>query len=408
MTEYDDIIRKLKAEKATADMDAVLNLRYYEANHVPTHIGMAIPAPLRRLYSSAGYPRIYVDAIADRIDMEGFEVPKDDGGLAETEDGLDDLLWKWWKANELETESPLGHTEAMIQGRSYITISTPIEGEDDDWDPEIPIIKVESSNNLYAKVSRRTNRVESAIRIVTEDLDLATEYVTLYLPGKTVQLVISGGNITLDGPPIEHDLGIVPVVPITNRSRTSDVVGQTQINRELRGLTDAAGRVLLNLQGASELLAFPFRVVAGATQEDLGVGPDGKSEIEAYLSHFLALEDPEARVSQLSAADLRNYTETLDSIGKQAASVTGLPPQYLSVQSDNPASAEAIRAAESRLVKTAERKIKLFGSSWERALRIALRVMDKSSEAERARHLRILWRDPSTPTYAAKADGAVK
>ena len=445
MTSNDEtLIRLLRSEMITHNMGYTGNLGYFEANVIPQHIGIAIPAPLRKLYSSTGYPRVYIESISDRMDMEGFEIPRDPeeeaakqeeeaaaapepsiqeqmiddpiGGLKRAQkpkerdenDELEDLLWLWWKANQLETEAPLGHTEALIQGRSYITISKPIPDIDVDWDPEVPIIRVEGPDTLYARVSKRTGQVEYAVRIIKDEPDSADEFITLYTRDYTQRYTITGGNFQVEGPAIKHGLGIVPVVPIINRARVSDTRGSSQINRELRAATDAAGRVMLNLQGAAELMAFPFRVVAGATKEDLGVGEDGKSEIELYLSHLLALEDPDSKVTQLSAADLRNYTDTLQEIAKQAASITGLPPQYLSVQSDNPASAEAIRASESRLIKTAERKIRLFGASWERAMRIALKIMGHTEHEERARHLRILWHDAATPTYAAKADGAVK
>jgi hypothetical protein len=129
--------------------------------------------------------------------------------------------------------------------------------------------------------------------------------------------------------------------------------------------------------------------------------------MDAYLARYLAIDNDSAKAFQFDAAELRNYTEVLDQLAKHVASYTGLPPQYLSFQSDNPASAEAIKSSESRLVKKCERKARMFGGSWESVMRLSQKVIDKDVPAEMNR-LETMWRDPSTPTYASKADATSK
>src|SRR5690606_33994623 len=152
----------------------------------------------------------------------------------------------------------------------------------------------------------------------------------------------------------------------------------------------------------------PQRLLFGVSAEEFANHPDSPgATLEAYLARILAFESPDGKAMQFSAADLRNFTDTLQELFKQAAAYTGLPPQYLSFSSENPASAEAIRAAEARLVKKAERKARMFGGSWEAVMRLAMRVMGREVPPEFSR-LEAVWRDPSTPTYAAKADGVTK
>lgn len=175
-------------------------------------------------------------------------------------------------------------------------------------------------------------------------------------------------------------------------------------------MTDAAARILMLMQGTAELMGVPQRLLFGVKPEELGVDPEtGQTMFDAYLARILAFEDETAKAEQFSAAELRNFTDALDQIAKQVAAYTGLPPQYLSTASDNPASAEAIRASEARLVKTVERKNKIFGGAWEQAMRVAYKVMKGGADIP-PDYLRMetVWRDPSTPTYAAKADAAAK
>jgi hypothetical protein len=143
--------------------------------------------------------------------------------------------------------------------------------------------------------------------------------------------------------------------------------------------------------------------------EDIGVDSiTGEKLFDAYIARILAFEDPDAKAQQFSASELRNFVEALDSLDRKAAAYTGLPPQYLSTNSQNPASAEAIKSSESRLVKKTERKNKLFGGAWEQAMRIAYRAAKGGDIPPDYYRMETVWRDPSTPTYAAKADAATK
>src|SRR5690606_27946400 len=139
--------------------------------------------------------------------------------------------------------------------------------------------------------------------------------------------------------------------------RLSERYGCSEITPELRTLPDAAARSMRNRQATAELLAVPQRGLFGGGQDALAAEPEHwQSVIEAYFARIIAVEDSDAHATQFTAAELRNFTEVLQELAKQAASYTGLPPEYLSFNSDNPASAEAIRASETRLVKKCERK----------------------------------------------------
>lgn len=392
-----DVMLNLFEEKRRPLAD---NAAYYEAERRPDAIGVTVPVQMQKLLAHVGYPRLYINAIAERQELEGFRL----GGA----DSADEELWDWFVANNLDIESTLGHTDSLVHGRSYITISKPDPSLDAGRDPNIPIIRVEPPTALHAVTDPRTRQVTKAIRAVYDDEGSQVIMATLYLPDRTVGWIRDQGqwvpviNVT-------HGLGIVPIVPIANRTRLSDLYGTSEITPELRSMTDAAARVLMNMQATAELMAVPQRLIFGVKPEDLGVDPDtGQSFFDAYLARILAFEDAEAKAQQFSAAELRNFTDALQEIAKQVAAYTGLPPQYLSTASDNPASAEAIRSAESRLIKTVERKNVIFGGAWEEAMRVAYRVMKGGDVPPDYYRMESIWRDPSTPTYASKADAASK
>lgn len=388
---------------------------YYDSLRRPEAIGIAVPPEMRGLLSHVGYPRLYVDSLAERQEVEGFRM----GGS----DEADMELWDWWQANNLDIEGTLGHTDAFIYGRAYITVAAPDPELDGFVAPDVPIIRVEPPTALHAVIDPRTREVTEAVRAIYTEDQAELISTTLYLPDETVQWVRKPSGESYSGwsykdgnrdygwrlvSRVRHNLGVVPVVPLPNRTRLSDLYGTSEITPELRSVTDAAARILMDMQGTAELMAIPQRLLFGISREELGVDAEtGDKLFDAYMARILAFEDPDAKAQQFSAAELRNFVDALDALDRKAAAYTGLPPQYLSFSSDNPASAEAIKSSESRLVKKVERKNRVFGGSWEQAMRIANKVMKGSIPSEMYR-METVWRDPSTPTYAAKADAAVK
>ncbi|APC43067.1 portal protein [Mycobacterium phage Kerberos] len=391
-------------EMVSAFEDQNQNLRsntsYYEAERRPEAIGVTVPVQMQSLLAHVGYPRLYVDSIAERQAVEGFRV-----GDA---DEADEELWQWWQANNLDIEAPLGYTDAYVHGRSYITISRPDPQIDLGWDPNVPLIRVEPPTRMYAEIDPRIGRPAKAIRVAYDAEGNEIQAATLYTPNETF------GWFRAEGEWVEwfsdpHGLGAVPVVPLPNRTRLSDLYGTSEITPELRSMTDAAARILMLMQATAELMGVPQRLIFGIKPEEIGVDPEtGQTLFDAYLARILAFEDAEGKIQQFSAAELANFTNALDQIAKQVAAYTGLPPQYLSTAADNPASAEAIRAAESRLIKKVERKNAIFGGAWEEAMRLAYRLMKGGDVPPDMLRMETVWRDPSTPTYAAKADAATK
>lgn len=367
---------------------------YYEATYRLQSIGVAVPDAMRSLTACIGWPRMYLDSIEERLDVEGFRI----GDRHE----YVDRLAQWWQANDLDEESGLANLDALIYGRSYVTVAAPGEGDD----PDVPLIRVESPLNMFAETDPRTRQVTQAIRVYEDPDNDARKWATLYLPDRTVYLVKVSGVWVVEST-IEHNLGVVPVVPILNRERLSDREGCSEITPELRSFTDAASRIMMNMQAAAELMAVPQRVLFGVDPETLAPNGTPVEVMNSYMAQILAIENEAGKAHQFQAAELMNFVNVLQELAKHVASYTGLPPQYLSFSSENPASAEAIRSSEARLVKKAERKARLFGGSWERVMRLAMLVMDDSVPPEMSR-LEVVWRDPATPTYAAKADAAMK
>ena len=377
---------------------------YYDGEQRVEQLGLAVPPELRQFLTIVAWPGTYVDAIEERIDLEGFRLP----GSSEA----DDELWQVWQANGLDEESQLAHLDALVRRVSYAIVGAgdtdspdaPSAAEGDaDRDTALPLVTVESSSEVAVERSPRTRRLTAAAKLYR---DGSTSRATLYLPDQTVWLERQSARweeIDRD----VHELGVVPVVPLVNRPRLDRRGGRSQMDRVI-SLTDAAARALTNAQVATEVMAIPQRYVVGASKGDF-VDKDGRvlTTWEAYFGAVWAMANKDAKVGQFNAADLANFKTIVDHYASLVAGVTGLPMRYLGQSTTNPPSAEGIRADESRLIKTCERFQKSAGGSWEQVMRLVRRIMDGEWNPELTQ-LETLWRDPATPTKAQQADAAVK
>jgi hypothetical protein len=393
-----DLITDLLSRYGSDSTQLHENDQYFDSGFRPKAIGMSVPPAMKRLLAKMGWPRTYLSSLEERLDVEGFRLAG--------QSSANDELWGWWQANSMDVKSGLAHLEALIHGRAYVVVSAP-NPNDPLADPNVPIIRVESPKTLYAEVDPATERVSRAIRVWSgpTPLGVPEARVTLYLPNSTTVYRPGPGGWVQTGESVVHNIGVVPVIPLLNKERIDQALGVSEIKPEIRSATDAAARLMMNMQATAELMAIPQRVLFGVDEAELRTQAGGASW-DAYIARILAFTD-QGSISQFAAAELRNFGEGLEMLRKEVASATGLPPQYFGFQSDNPASADAIRASESRLIKKAERKQRIFGETWEQVMRVAYRVMKRELPKD-AHRMETVWRDAATPTFAAMADGVVK
>lgn len=373
------------------------NDAYYEGTKRLQHLGIAIPPQLRQLQVVIDWPAVLVDGLEERLDLEGFRVPDDDDLAAE--------LWGMWQFNNLDEESQLLHVDTFALGSAYTIVGT---NEDDTANP---IISVESAKYVYANRNVRTRRIDWAVHFV-EVKDGRPIYAVLYLPDETSHhefLTTLGRWVEIEEMRDTHRLGEVPVTPYLNRSRASDTRGRSEMNR-IKVIADECSRTLTEMALAREFHAVPQRYLLGVAQEDFKhKDGSGKTNWEVYIGNYVMLGDENAKAGQFNASDLRNFHETVALYSKLASAATGFPASYFGFSTQNPASADAIRADESRLIKRAERKQRPLSGSHERTMRLAWRFAHEGAEVpDELKRMVTLWRDPGTYTLAAKADAAVK
>jgi len=387
-----DLLTALRSDLLSQRFKLQLLDAYFNGGQLVRDLGIAIPPQLKGLHTVIGWPRIGVEALEQRLDLEAFR-------WADGADASD--LEEIAESNDLYDEASLAHLDALTYGREYVAVGS---GEGDGP----PLITFESPLDMTMFWDARLRMATSALRESVED---GVRIVTLDLPNqKILAAEVDGGWEVLDRD--IHNLGIVPVLRMANRQRTADRVGKSEITPEVMSITDAACRRLIGIEVGAEFFQAPQRYILGVSESAFqDAEGNAKSAWETYIGRVLALERDEngdvPTVGQFAAHDPSGQTKIIDLYARIMATQLGLPPHMLGYTSDNPASADAIRSSEAMLVKKAERRIRRFGATHRDAMRLAIWFRD-GEPPPKERRIECVWRNPATPTIAAQTDAAVK
>lgn len=341
------------------------------------------------------WPRLIVDSIEDRLDVEGFRLGDDEGADAE--------LWRIWQANDLDEWSQQVHLDALVFGRSFVLVWP---GEDE----RTPRITVESARQMRVVYDAGTRTVAAAVKEWNEgDLEYRTTFDRSWVTRESRQGAEREWSLRAD--PVENIYGVVPVVPFVNRPTLLRPYGESEMT-DVIPLTDAINKLSTDMMVTAEYSAMPRR---WATGMDLGSSDDEADRTAAKVRQRwesapgskVWLGGPGAQFGQFVEATLANYVQGIDSLTSRVAALAGLPPHYFGQAGENPASADALRSSESALVKKVLRKQRVFGGAWERVMRLALLIRDGQVDPA-ALSLETIWRSAETPTVAQRMDAAVK
>lgn len=342
--------------------------------------------------------QIVVDSVEERLHVEGFRFAT---GEAEGSEADSDA-WYVWQANGLDRESGLAHLEALICGESYALVDPTVTvGQ-----REVPQVTVEHPSQMICAVSPENRRVRSAALKRWRDDD-GRDLATVYLPDavhRFERVRARGWVARSDGDSvIAHGLGVVPVVPFTNRNRLlGEGVGE---HANVIPLQDACNKVVADMIVASEFAAFLQRWATG-----LDVPEDENGDLvkpfDVGLDKLLWSSDPETKFGALPATELRNYVASVEMIVQHIASQSRTPPHYLLGQAGTFPSGESLRSAETGLIAKVKARQRGFEESWEDVIRLTFAAQgDPRADVDDAE---TAWRDPESRTESEHVDALTK
>jgi Phage portal protein, SPP1 Gp6-like len=412
-------LERLSAKLDVATSSLVVLDSYYAGTQplsfLSPEAAKALGNRLRAL--AINFPRLSVDVLAERLRVEGFR----------TNGGTDLALWQSWVDNGMGELQNIVHTECLALGSSYVTVWAAPSGQ--------PAITIDSARETTVERDPVTRAVTAAAhRWLAEDRAQAVLFerhaIGLYesiaavpadsmlgagqgYPQNTMRQTVT---VPLDGwvlkKEIANPLGVVPVVPFVNRGRLVDVDGVSEMANIL-DTSDALNKITADMLVASEYTARPRRFATGIeveeepvldgagqpTGETVEVSPFGEGPERVWTS-----ESPESRFGEFPGSNLAGYTSAVSILTNQIGALSGLPPHMLGVHQDQPASAEAIRSAESGLVQRAIARQRTFGRSWSEVAALISMV----ATGTRPTSVQPVWASPETFTPSQAADAASK
>lgn len=368
--------------------------RYYAGEQPLSFLAPEAKAALGNRFATmnSNIPRLAVTSLAERLRVAGFTR----GGTA------DPALWAAWVRNDLDQLAGVAHREALTLGRSFAVVWANDAGQAQ--------VSIESARQVSVHRDPATRQVTAAVKRWVSD---GRAHAVLYEPD-TITRYTSKAHVSdpaampataweTNGKAIDNPLGVVPVVPLVNGDRLLDTDGRSEM-ADLLPLVDALAKQLSDLMVASEYFARPRRFATGVelTQDEEGNVQNPFPE----SARMMISEEAETKFGQLPAADFAAYESGVRVLLTQIAAMSALPAHYLGIMSNQPASADALRASEASLTARAEDRQATFGRAWEATARLMVAV-EQGTDPE-AVDVAVKWADPATRSVAQEADAVVK
>jgi len=318
----------LDARRPTIDRYAA----YYEGHHPMAFASAKFRAAFGSLFSTFAdnWCELVVDAVKERLHVEGFRFGADTGA--------DAAAWDIWQRNQLDADSSIAHTEALISGICYVMVWADDMGE--------PAITVEHPAQVivsYAPANRRRRTAALKVWLDDEGYTLAT----LYLPTEVYKYRSSAKRlgtapiqwVPRDTPgeswPITNPLGVVPIVALPNRARLL-IEHRSEIASVLP-VQDAVNKLVADMMVASEFAAFRQRWATGLEIPTDPVTGKPVEPFRAAVDRMWMANPPkdkigqpigEVRFGEFGISDLEPYTRAVELLVQHIASQTRTPPHY--------------------------------------------------------------------------------
>lgn len=332
----------------------------------------------------------FVDWIDARCQVEGFRI----GGTEEP----DDDLWSIWQRNDLDEEQSENNVASLVTGAGYAMAGPGDSGA---------LVTIEAPESVAVEIDPRTRSTIAGLKAWKSDESLALDDMAeLHLPGR---LVLFEDGKPVSGGATKQKSQDVGIFPFWNRRRR--LRGRSELGA-LRPIVDAANQVATNMLAGVEHHALPRKYALNVAEEnfkdkDGNPIPAWKIATGAVWINPLDPDHPDAKaeVGQFAQSDLRNFHDTISLLGRIGAGLCDMAPSDFGFGvSDNPASADGIKAARESGVRRVERILIARGGAWEKVMRHAAMIEGRDPAA--MAHLETVWRDPSTPTKQAMVQGA--
>ena len=313
----------------------LLRYRYYDMKHGIKYFRSLIPPDFMWMAETLGWCGKAVDSLADRLSFREFR-----------NDNFD--LNSIYAMNNGDILPDSAMLSALISSCCFVYISEDIDG--------YPRLQVIDGANATGDPDPITGMLKEGYAVISRDKNNNPDVTAYFVAGRTEYY--QGDHL------IRVDTNFAPyplLVPIIYRPDAMRPFGHSRISRACMNLMQGALRTLLRSEVSAEFYSFPQKYVTG-------LDPDAEEmdKWKATISSFLRFDKGEngdaPKLGQFTQQSMSPYTEQLRTFAALFAGETGLTLDDLGFVTDNPSSADAIKASHENLRLAARKAQKTFGS----------------------------------------------
>lgn len=341
-----EYLRRLLGRKRSR---VLLRYRYYDMKKEVRDFGISTPPVLRGYVQAMGWCAKAVDSLADRLILKGFK--EDNFAIGEV-----------FQQNNPDILPSSAIRAALIGSCSFIYIRPDDNG--------VPIMQVIDGSDATGVVDPVTGMLREGYAVLERNKDREVVEEAYFEPGKTTYLHKKDGERVFT-----HNLEYPLLVPIVNKPDATRPLGHSRITRACMSYTESAMRTAKRSEITAEFYSFPQKWVSGLDQ-DAERMEKWQATMSALLTFTKDDDGDRPTIGQFSQGTMTPHIEQLRMFASLFAGETGLTLDDIGFPSDNPSSADAIKAGHETLRLMARRAQRDFGTGFLNAGFLAASLRD--------------------------------
>lgn len=359
--------------------------RYYEMKNVARDFGISTPPDLRGWQSVLGWCAKAVDSVADRLAFREFEADNFNMNAI-------------FRMNNPDIFFDSAILSALISSCCFIYISE---------ENNFPRMQVIDGGNATGILDPITGLLKEGYAVLERD-DMGSAKVEAHFKAGCTDIYRKGQR----EPEIFTNMAPAPLlVPIIHRPDAKRVFGHSRISRACMSIVASALRTVKRSEIAAEFYSFPQKYVTGLSQDAEDI-----EKWKAVMSSMMTFsKDDDGGIPQLgqfTQQSMTPHTEQLKMFAALFAGETGLTLDDLGFATENPSSAEAIKAAHENLRLVAKKAQRTFGSGFLNAGYLSACLRDDYPYNRSQVYLtKPVWEpvfEPDSAMLSSIGDGAIK
>lgn len=378
-------IEYLRRRLAQKRIRVLKRYEFYEMKNMAKDLQISTPDWLRGWTSSLGWCAKAADSLADRLVFREFR-----------EDNFD--MNEIFNMNNPDVMVDSAILSALIASCSFIYISA-----DDTGYPRLQVIDGGNATGIMDEI---TGLLKEGYAVLERD-DMQRPTLEAYFTAEETITYTKGEESGRWANPTGHPL----LVPIVFRSDAKRPFGHSRISRACMDLQEAAIRTIKRSEISAEFYSFPQKYATGL-DPDLEKMDKWKATMTTMLTFTKDQDGDKPTLGQFQQASMSPHMDQIRMFAALFGAETGLTLDDLGFPSENPSSAEAIKASHETLRATARKAQRAFGSGLLNVGYVAACLRDKYAFRRDAVYMtRPIWEplfEPDASMLASIGDGTYK